>query len=733
MTVAEAIQHPTATVIILAEITARKWLRAWVPDDTYLNVWVLQHSFEDFNGKTNRLFFTQLTFDDNELTEMPDHSDLNGTPGTWAQDETYLYVHMPVSVAPFGFTLMATCKFWLSNFPKTLNSIAWDPRLGSAPAISQRIEAVFGDVSQIGGGEMSLINADGYFSQLTDLIWDAGAVTLKLGVDLPPDRIMAWADYETLATWSIESWQDDGDAFQLRLLEPKARVKAKLPLDTFDRDTYPNIDDDNVGKPIPIAYGANFGVAPVVINPGTKTFKVAGHEIRGFDAVRLKKSRAELITRTTSTLDWLELSGTTKRFYIADETVKSVTFKGTVLTEVNDVDDVTSTASRWAYVENYVYVNPPSASDWSAGDVVIESEQTSPAMVSTNFASVDAANGEFTLGDDWAVGTEVAVDFRGKVSAGVYLENAIDIIADLLAIAGETNINAATFAEARARLKIGTDEENSDVHILRPSLYLTEPQDFVDIVGDICHLARAYMFSDATGQYSVGVFEPSQGESLAKIDDTENFSLERTFRTEDLITKIVVKYQNRPVDGFAQTEVVESTELLYIHGQPAAVSLFDDDEALVLPTAYERDAEYWAQTMICLLGKPLAKHQLVVPWKFLQLLPGDQVRIDSTAFQISGVFEVLEKRIDLSSKHVTLIVGNLRAFEDAPGFWVADADVLPSRFASLTGYGAGSLVWNVLWDDTIKQWARQNVGYWTDENGFAASADPDSFMTSVWD
>jgi hypothetical protein len=116
----------------------------------------------------------------------------------------------------------------------------------------------------------------------------------------------------------------------------------------------------------------------------------------------------------------------------------------------------------------------------------------------------------------------------------------------------------------------------------------------------------------------------------------------------------------------------------------------------------------------------------------MTLSPGDQVIIESDEYNVSGVFEVLEKRLDLASKQVTMIVGNLRAFEDAPGFWVGNSDVLPTRFASLTGYSAGSLVWNTSWDPEIKAWARKNVGYWTDANGFAATADADSFMTSIW-
>lgn len=723
MTVAQAIVHPTATVNILAEITAGIWVRAWVADGTYTNSYKVDLRFTNGNGKTNSHTVTAVSWNrSTALTAQSSASAVNSNAGSWYHDGTYLWVR-PVSGSIFDATVQATVKFYVGVNQKVLNSIYWDPRIESAPSISQRIEAVFGDVGQVGGGTLALKNADGFFNQLEGLQWNAGTVTLKVGVDLPGGD-MAWADYETLATWRIEDWQDDGDSFELKLVEPKSRVKAKIPIDVFSRDDYPNIDDQHVGKPIPIAYGANYGVEPICVNPGTKTFKVAGHAIKGFDAVRLKKSRIEIVTRSTTGSEWLPVSATVRRFYIADETIKSVTAGGVELTEVNDVEDLAS--GNWAYVENYLYAYP--STSWSdALAMVSRSEVSSESMVETEFESKDLANGEFTLGDDWSVGTTVAVDFRGKVSGTDYLENAVDIIEDLLTVAGETNLNSSSFSTARARLLIGLDEENNEVNALRPSLYLVDPSDIIDLIGDILGLARGYLYSDATGQYSVGIFEPTPGEECPTIDDTEIVSLEKRFDASDVVSTVIAHYQPREVDGYSQTFTEESAALQYVNDQPSAVIKTED-----LITAFESDARYWAEAALILYGRPLAKHQVVVPWKFLTLDPGDQVLIQSDQFQIDQVFEVLEKRVDLMSKIVTLIVGNLRAFADSPGVWVADSATLPSRFSTLTGYGSGSLTWNSSWDDEIKNWARQNVGYWTDANGFATTSDSESFNASVW-
>jgi hypothetical protein len=60
------------------------------------------------------------------------------------------------------------------------------------------------------------------------------------------------------------------------------------------------------------------------------------------------------------------------------------------------------------------------------------------------------------------------------------------------------------------------------------------------------------------------------------------------------------------------------------------------------------------------------------------------------------------------------------------------ASQMPQRFAGLAGYGTGSANWNSAWDPQIKRWAKENLGFWTDVNGYAVAADKDSFNPSGW-
>ena len=247
MTVAEAIQKPTSTLILLAEITAGVWCRAWVVHATHTNSYTVAMPDEVTSVKWNRA--TSLTYRASAAL-------VNSNAGSWYWDRATetLYVR-PVSGSIFSNVVQAFVTFYFANpTAKTLNNRFYDPRLISAPALSQRIEAMFGDVAQIGGGSIVLADVDGYFATRQGYQWNAGSVVLKLGVDTPAGA-MAWANYETGATWVVEDWERSENSFTLRLFEAKSRLKSKLPFTFYTRAAYPNIEEETTGKPIPIKIG----------------------------------------------------------------------------------------------------------------------------------------------------------------------------------------------------------------------------------------------------------------------------------------------------------------------------------------------------------------------------------------------------------------------------------------------------------------------------------------------
>lgn len=684
------------------------------------------------------------------LEQVDNPARVNYQPGSWHWDKTYLWVRPPEdtsffrrqttrialgdwfwwrnpsSYSIFAGAVQAMAALYFSTVEKVLDNRHYEPRVLGAPNLSQRIEPRFGGIGQIGGGTLTLANVDGFFDDKQDWQWDAGTVQMRIGVDVPGGTPMAFSDYQVMATWTPESWRRTEREFILKLIENKNRLKTKLPFTFYDRATYPNIDDTWVGRPIGIAYGKCYGLEAVPIDVGAKRFKIVWHAIREFSAVRLRNDREQLNTRTVT--DWQLYSGTVYRSYLAGEEVRNVKFNTTSLTKVNAVSDCLATAGSWATENNYTYVNPQGGQTINSGTYSVESVLVVEAWQPSNFASVDPVNGEFTLGADWIVGTEVSVDIIGKRdSGGNYIGNGVDVILDILETVGETNLNGPSFTEARSRLKAGTDESGSDVFIRAVGVFIEDQTQAVDLISEIMRAINGYLYTDANGLIAIGIFEPLPGDSLPELDKTDVLEFEES--TDQLeATRAVIHYNRREKDGWEQLYTLDSPSLAAVHNQPQPV-VFDDQKNLLTELD---DVQSFAQRFLVLDAQPLKLFKIAVAWRGFLWKPGDQFRLNLAPQGVDQIVELIEIMIDLAAKRCQLILGNLRGYGDQPGFWVDDAAVLPARFSTLAGYGSGSLTWNKNWHADIKAWARQNVGYWTDENGFADPTDPDSKATSIW-
>ena len=707
-----ALDKPTARIVLLLDVTAGLWCRAWVIDGTHTNSYKVATTLE-----VTAVRWNQSTL----LTQRSSAALVDANVSSWHWDGAILWVRPPGGESIFETTVQAVVSFFWSNHPRIISNRYYDPRLKSCPNLSQRIEPKFGGVGQIGGGDITLVNNDQFFDALMDLQWDAGSIVLKVGIDTHQAEA---ASYQTMATWAAEDWKLNEQDFKLRVIEPAAVALSKLPIDVYTREEFPFIDTSDIAKPIPIAYGYLYGISPVVINPGAKQFKIAGHAIRDFLEVRVSRAQEETIAADIPTAQWAPYATNVWRYYNAGDTVKNVLFNGASLAEENSIEDVAANDGSWTSQENYVYVRPTSGQTISSGTYTINSSRSNNVWLLTNFASVDRDNAEFTLGDDWSSGDEVAVDFIGKVD----IYNAVDVVEDILAEAGRTNLDTASFTTARARLKIGTDERNEDVHERNPGVYISDSEDAINIIGEILANVRGYLYSSPTAQYAIGIFEPTRSEGLQVIDDTDITDLEELQDMgDDHPSSVLVRYAERVQDEYAQIVQRERVSSQYLRNRNTA-SPTEIDSLLTV----EADVIRQADKMLMLEGGPMRTWLITTPWQSFLFKPGDQVHLEYATKGLNRTVEILEVQIDLGQKTVKLLVGDLRSLHDTPGWWVGDSDVLPTRFAAETGYGAGSLVWNASWSDTIKNWVRQNVGHWTDDNGFAATTDAESHYSSTW-
>lgn len=156
----------------------------------------------------------------------------------------------------------------------------WLPWILSLPSLTNKIDAQFGGITQIGGGSIVLDNTTKFFDSRVKQNWDAGQVRVYMGYD-------GLASYTLLATFIAANVSADDSTFTINTKDPKILVDVLFPSKIYDNVTYPNIDPAFIGKPIPMAYGKILGVEPATIDTVNGIFKVAQHAIYSFDGVRV--------------------------------------------------------------------------------------------------------------------------------------------------------------------------------------------------------------------------------------------------------------------------------------------------------------------------------------------------------------------------------------------------------------------------------------------------------------
>ena len=705
MTFSTAVAERDGRMVVCITANPGVWLRAWVAD--------LANSFKTpFKFTPSSVLWNATT----ALTLQSSAANVNSNAGSYFTDGTYIYVRPPSGQNIYSGTIQAIVPQYFSNYPKNYSGTQYDARIKSAPSISQRVEARFGGVAQIGGGTVTLINSDGYFDSKQDWQWDAGLVTIKLGLDINGSTATT-SDLQQVAVWAVDQHTKTQGDFTLRLTDSRTRIKAKIPVETYTREAFPNIEQGEVGKTIPTVYGRVLGVKPTVVDPAIKQFKVASHAVTAFDGVRIKQEIDESFS--VYFVDFLKYDATLFRKYLPSVEILQVKNSGFALSKLESIADCTSNLNSFCYVDSWLYINVGTASI----SIVADYQRKSSRWVASSFATTDLATGTFTLGVDWSIGQDVSVDFTGKSAS-----TGPEIIQDLLTIAGETAINTSSFTTAKSAFIIGTDSYNVSTCKMCLGLNIDKPRELSQIIGDINAVAHTYVYSDSSGNFSIGAFEPRPVALVYSISDLDLIDITDSMEPADVANVFVTNWATYAQEAYSQTYTYTRSEGINLHNQPEDITVEKD-----VPFTDEADAILYTQRTSLMRSRPLRKLSVTLHWKGWLFGLGDQVSLNFKARGIAGKFEVIERTADVVNSRIKLVLGDLRGFGDSVGFWVSDAPTLPTSFSALAGYGSGSAAtWDKTWHADIKAWARRNVGYWTDDNGLADATDPDSFISSTW-
>lgn len=724
----DANRSSIGTVIVLAKISVGVWCQAWVLHGA-VNTYKVALAERATSVRWNR---TTL------LTQAADVSSVETTVGSWFWESGFLYVRATSGQSVFENTIQAVVSLSFSMpDPRLVDGVQYFPRILSVPNLSQRIEAYFGGVGQVGGGSMSLENSDGYFDDKEGWQWDGGRVEIWCGMDIA-NASATDGDYEQVATWIVEDWSRTRDEFTLRLKEPKAKIKAQIPTQEFTREDYGNIEDSIVGQPIPMAYGSIIGAKPTLIDPGSKRFKLASHPITSLNGVRIKSDTTQEFTKKLKEFSASYYGGGeplnfTFRTYFPGVNVKSFSHPTRAWTKKDSIKEVQGSSYAantqfWYYSEGWIYFSCGGLDQ--VGETLVSYEIGSSGWNSLEFKTVDLANAEFTLGDGWTVGGDLSVDFVGKPNSdGVPIDNAPDVIKDILESVGETDFDSASFGDIsgeKTKLKLGKQDTRT-VYRRALSLYITKKKDVLTQVGEINSVCGTYVYTNSTGQYACGVWDPFP-QSVDPLNSANIIEFSESDDTQQIVTKTIANYKVNSQEKIKQSETRERQSTQYVRDQANPII-----EERDLPFFFDRDAIDWASQTLFMRSQPLRKLNVTVPWTYiLGYNLGGVIPVKLTEKRINQTFEIIERTIDFNRKQVRFVLGDMRGIGNKMGWWTYEPPTLPTSFAGLAGYGSGSIDWNGSWAQEIKDWARNNYGYWTDDNGFAVTSDAESFNVSNW-
>jgi len=274
MTLVQALALPAVKLRYLAQITGSVLLQGWVLHSGAAYKTHCAHTIESviFNAST-------------ALTARASIAAVIAAAGWFQDTDGTVYVRADTGQNLFADTFRGRCRFYFSKGDAvTVDNRYYESRLDSVPALSLRIEPRFSGVSQVGTGNCSLINNDGFFDELDELHWETAQ--FFLGADTATTT-MAFADYEEFGVWKIEDTRASVSSFEMSLVEPKAALSTKIPLSTFNRTDYPNIADVNVGKVIPRLYGVVYAVPATCVDASAKRFKIADHALYEITEARI--------------------------------------------------------------------------------------------------------------------------------------------------------------------------------------------------------------------------------------------------------------------------------------------------------------------------------------------------------------------------------------------------------------------------------------------------------------
>lgn len=362
-TFANLITTPSSKKIFLAEIKPSERLTAWTLSSGSI-----------YYSDIETIDITSVEEDGTALTEVDTLAEV--IAGKWYHGRGKLYLQA-TSGTPYAKVIVVNYKMYVATEPVFLNDRFYEGILLNIPIIKQQKSEIYWGVSIISSGEILLVNGGGAFDTIyKTYAWNNKSITILLGgEDLP------YSEYTEQFGGIITNTGLRTDKFNIQYTDTKSEFEDTIPKNSFNTTDYPNLDDEDVGKAIPLLYGTVRKV-PMICNTlslGTATslhsFKILDTSVCTVNSITQVYVNDVPVTHSSGSVSDASFKLATSTYSPGDSVTVSI-----IAAESNPIEQIKSVASNVLSVpynsDNYntstVSIAVTDAEDYPCGLAVTE-------------------------------------------------------------------------------------------------------------------------------------------------------------------------------------------------------------------------------------------------------------------------------------------------------------------------------------------------------------------------
>ncbi len=299
-------------------------------------------------------------------------------------------------------------------------ALFYEPRLKSVMTLNKSKDPLFFGIIRHDGGQMSFINSNEFFDNIKENVIFGQPVSSRFG-----GSDLAYTDYQYVNKSYIDDLQLNFDEMSVSVIDNKKKLSVSLPVNKFDQATYTDLDDDDIGKVIPLGYGEIYHAPVTCINAA-------------------------------------EVGVPDRVFKVCD-----------IANHTNGIEDI---------VELYKVTD------------------NLPTAVSSFTKQLTAGTATITNAD-WDDGAKYICDYKGiKNSSNVYLQNPLDIIADMLSVFLSITYNSTNYNDTEWDAATANDLANNI------GLFINKEKELTTVIEEICNCLGSFIVQD-NGKFTFRILD----------------------------------------------------------------------------------------------------------------------------------------------------------------------------------------------------------------------------------